>query len=419
MEKPLARLFIVCSIIVVGLTTFTAKGVEVEGLYQVQVPVSDQSNKNQWGAMLKGFQEVLVRKSGSRQVLVAEESRQAFRKVKAYVQRFQYLPNPNQDAAEPFVIKLDFEPRLVDELIQEAGMPIWGSDRPITILWLAAEENFDRKVLKDDALNPLTELLKTDAVRRGIPIIFPLMDLEDELNVTISDIWGRFNNSIVNASGRYGADSVVTGRLAKVGEIWQAKLSYINQGDEQFLEFNVESPELLTETLTDRVAELLCQKYCVIEALTSHKISLQVSGINNFASFKKVQDYLQGLSSIRKIEVDKISATTIRFSAALLGDLQSVKDGIELGRKLILETEPNIDPFAKPLTQNGDENLDQDDNELPSNVAVTDIGQLPVNVDTPANNEEQLAADNLTGGLVGNLDSASNEQVILYYRWVE
>ncbi|WP_185964310.1 DUF2066 domain-containing protein [Aliikangiella marina] len=412
----MARIFLI-GLLFVATSISSVIAVEVEGLYQVEVPVADQSNKNQWGAMLEGFKVVLIRKSGSRQILTTEESRQAYRKVKAYVQRFQYLPNPEPETEFPYVLKLDFEPRLVEELIQEAGMPIWGSNRPVTIMWLAAEENFNRQILKDDAENPISGLLKVDAKRRGIPIIFPLMDLEDELNVTISDVWGRFNNTVVNASSRYGADSVVAGRLAKIGEVWQAKLSYINQGEEQFLEFDVESPELLTETLTDRVAELLCQRYCVVEALASRQIAIQVSGVNNFASFKSVQDYLQGLSSIRKIEVNKISANIIRFSATLLGDVQSVKDGIKLGRKMIVEVAPEIDPFAKPINPpvatdgdqmiEGSSGFDIPVSELTSpNLAQTGEGEVVAPVSQNENTEALTEMEGI-------------QDVVLYYRWTE
>lgn len=419
MEKPLARLITIFCLMTLGLVNFNAHAIEVEGLYQVEVPVADQTAKTRWGAVLEGFKEVLIRKSGSRQVISAEESRQAFRKVTAYLQRFQYIPNTDENIQAPFLLKLDFEPRLVDELIQEAGMPIWGSDRPVTILWLAAEENFSRQILKDDAENSISALLKSNAKRRGIPIIFPLMDLEDELNVNISDVWGRFNNTVVNASGRYGADSVVTGRLAKIGEVWQVKLSYINQGDEQFLEFDVDSPELLSETLADHVAELLCQKYCVVETLTSHQISVQVSGINNFASFKKVQDYLQGLSSIRKIEVDKISATTVRFGATLLGDLQSVKDGIELGKKLIVETEPSIDPFAKPVAEIDDNFSLEENNELqPEGSSLpTEVGEISADNNNDLTNA--LGSSELLNDLDGSPVSDDLQSVVLYYRWVE
>ena len=100
--------------------------VEVEGLYQIELPVSDQSSKQRWIAALEGFKEILVRKSGSRQVLSAYEVKQAFRKVTAYVQRYEYSNNDSADAKQPYTLLLDYAPRLIDELIQESGMPIWG-----------------------------------------------------------------------------------------------------------------------------------------------------------------------------------------------------------------------------------------------------------------------------------------------------
>ena len=414
MDKWLAKLALIILIIIgLGYLPFS-DAVEVEGLYQVKIPVADQTPKTRWGAVLDGFKEILVRKSGSRQALSTSEVRQAYRKVTAYLQRFQYSTNNLPDNEHPYILQLDFEPRLIDELIQGAGMPIWGSNRPVTILWLATEQNFRREVIKED-LQPdsFSSLIMENAKRRGIPVILPLMDLEDELNVTISDIWGRFNSSVVTASERYAADSVVTGRISQLGENWQAKLSYINQGSEQLLDFSQATPELLMEALTDQLAELLCQKYCVVETVTSHQIRIQVSGVGNFANFKGVQQHLENLSSIRKVEVDKISATNVRFNIALLGDLQSVKDGIALANKLAVEEAPIVDPF-KTVLADQPEVIDQQQTPMPLETMSSTEGEAVTNL---LADDQSQQTDSQQIDL--QPDVVAQEEVILYYRWLE
>lgn len=429
MFKLLAKIAVVTTLIISSVLSLDSMAIEVSGLYQVTVPVNDQTPKTRWGAFLTGFKEVLIRKSGSGRVLTTDEVRQAYRKVTAYVQRFQYASNEDKDAESPFLLQLDFEPRLIDELIQEAGMPIWGSNRPVTILWLAAEKDFQRNIVKQEELREsLSHMIMENAQRRGIPVILPLMDLEDELSVSISDVWGRFNSSIVDASKRYAADSIVTGRISQIGEFWQAKLSYINQDVERQMEFEAESEEALMATLSDQIAENLCQKYCVVQEVVSRMIRMQISGVGNFANFKKVEKYLSDLSSIRKVEVDRIAATNVRFNVALLGDLQSVKDGVALGKYLIEESAPQIDPFDRhKQAVQGD--IMHKDILLQSPVVDDVLSEEKLATQEIENTEGSLQGpDSNLGSLVDPNKQAANQDlnlpltpqdVILYYRWVE
>ncbi|MET1253657.1 DUF2066 domain-containing protein [Aliikangiella maris] len=405
-----------------GLFSFYIQAVEVEGLYQVEIAVTDQSNKVRWEAALNGLKEVLVRKSGSQQILSVYETQQAYRKVTSYLQRFEYIQNTEQKtrAEYPFYLSLHFEPRLVDELIQEAGMPIWGSNRPISILWLAKEENFQREIIKDDpAEDSLAQLVAKNAKRRGIPVILPIMDLEDQLNVNISDIWGRFNTPVVAASERYLADAVVAGRVSRFGEQWQIKLSYINQSNEQTIEFTEQSMEELAGTLVNRLAELLCEKYCVVEAAESHKIVMQISNVRNFSQYKSVQRYLESLSSIRKVEVDKLRADVVRFSLSLLGDVQSVKDGITLGNKLVEESPASIDLFVNEKSP-----------ELKPENPLSSTIHSEVTLENSENHKEVLSEQNVTSNqteiaLQTEVSKQSEtllsekQDVVLYYRWIE
>ena len=51
------------------------------------------------------------------------------------------------------------------------------------------------------------------ADKRGLPLAFPLLDTTDLQGVTFSDIWGGFDERIINASKRYDANSILIGRI--------------------------------------------------------------------------------------------------------------------------------------------------------------------------------------------------------------
>ncbi len=426
------------------MVSASVNAIEVRDLYQVKILVKDQSSKTQWDAVSSGFKEVLVRKSGSQRILTTDEVKQASKKVKSYLQRYEYSVNEDKLSKYAFELRLDFEPRLVGELIQAAGMPIWGSNRPVTILWLAMEKDYKRKILRESQNeDDISHIIMTESQRRGLPVILPLMDLEDELNVSISDLWGRFSQPVVNASKRYAADSIIFGRVRKTGEVWSLNVNYLNQGEEQRISLQDKTPELLISKLSNQLAELLCLKYCVVEKAQSHQVVIQISNINNYSNFKLAEKYLESLSSIRKVEVEKIGATVVRFNVSLLGELQSVKEGIELGKKLIVESAFEPEQFKQVKSQATVSGETENSYQLEHSGTASDTGVVKNGsttsveagrkvVDTAKdsttfNNPDSLQQGNQMTHETGQVDNATDSNELsgdessgaLFYRWVE
>ncbi len=394
----------------------------------MRVGVEDQSQTKRLKAFTTGFKEVMVRRSGSQEVLLSHEVKKAYSKVSSYLQRFEYEP-ATADDGEGFAnyLILHFEPRVIDQLIQEAGLPIWGANRPLSLFWLAIEENFERKVVVEtEDFSEAVLSINQQAKKRGIPVIFPLMDLEDQINVTQSDIWGLFKTPVEQASLRYAADTIVYGRVAKRGETYSARLSYINQDQETRINLNADSQQALYTQLLDHVSELLCQKFCVVEQLQSNQLTMQVSNVNRFADIKKMQNYLDNLSSIRKVEVAHISGSNVRLNISLLGDLSSLQEDLKLGQSLVEENEPRQDYFAKVSqalisnlnnTNAHNQNLSESQTEP---VIDEQINRFLLESDVE-NNQQQTSQQEISQQGANqqkiNQQEASDLVSIIYYRW--
>ncbi len=404
--------------------SFQVRAVEVRDLYLVKLPVAEQGRTVLWNASLKGFKEVMVRKSGSSEILRSPEVQSAYRKVTSYLQRFEYASQ--EDNTEfPYEIALYFEPRLIDGLIQQAKMPLWGSNRPLSIIWLAVEENFERKVvLESEEEGSLYPILKENAVRRGLPIIMPLMDLEDELAVSISDIWGRFPSAIKQASIRYPSDVVMYGRINQVGENWLGKFGYIIQDQEVVFDALGESKEEVVANMMDSLADRLCDKYCVVQEIgQKNELLVNVSNISNFKQFKAAESYLADLSSVNKVSVVKLSKYDVLFKLTLLGQINSTVEGIALSQKMVA-IEPPVKSEPELTAPEGPDNIEQQNLTDASRSEVSD--NLPSANDIPnAQGEEGeleiTSDDGLNQSNVGQSENQQQHQLkikTLYYRWI-
>lgn len=405
---------------------FKATAVEVRDLYLVKLPVSQQGRTVLWNASLKGFKEVLVRKSGSSEILRSPEVQRAYRKVTSYLQRFEYASQ--EDKAEfPYEIALYFEPRLIDSLIQEAKMPLWGSNRPLTIIWLAVEENFERKViLESQEEESLYPELKENAVRRGLPVIMPLMDLEDELAVSISDIWGRFSSPIKQASLRYPSDVVMYGRINQIGDTWQGKFGYVNQDQELAFDALGDSKEKVVANMMDTLADRLCDKYCVVQEIgQKNELLINVTDLSNFKQFKAAENYLADLSSVNKVEVIKLSKYDVLFKLTLLGQINSTVEGIALSQKMIA-VEPPEQSQDEQAISNEENSNQQQELSLSNNSNVGTGSQDSENAQTELDVEGGLEEESGNGNTQLTLEQLDNQQQqvpqllikTLYYRWI-
>lgn len=377
-----------------------AQAVEVTNLYVVQSAVKEQSKSVEWKASIAGFKEVLIRNSGSDAILRDASVQKAYRRVTDYLQRFEYskqdkasfLPSvDNQVDFLPYFITLYFEPRLINELIQGAQMSLWGASRPLTALWLVIEENNERKVIKESLLDESIEkIIFKNAQRRGLPVLIPLMDLEDDLLVSKSDIWGLFSSSISTASSRYSADSSLFGRIRQDGILWVGKFGFLNQNEEINFDLKSESKEQLISQLINKLSELLCSKYCVVEEYgQKNEIYMDISNIYSFKRFKTVETYLAALSSIRFIEMIQIDKTHLKLKLTLLGQIESLIADIDLSQKMLLS--------EQPIKINDD----------------TEFQAEPVNTD-----EFESLNQIKKSALINNVKIKNEKLKTLYYRWV-
>ena len=386
-------LLIIFSIIAVDL-----KAIEVKDLYLVKKEVSGQGKSERWKATLSGFKEVLIRKSGSSSILDSYIVQKAYPNVNNYLLKFEYSSQIDNEVSSNYLVSLYFEPRLIDALIQESQFPLWGSNRPLTLLWLAIEEDSIRRIVSETNSHDssILEQISTDSIRRGVPLILPLMDLEDELNVSISDVWGRFSSAVANASLRYSADSVLFGRIRYDSESWVGKFGYLNQDNQSTFELVEKTPELVISTLVDNAAELLCQKYCIVEESgLKDEVLIDISDISSFSDFKQAESYLNSLSSISKIELIKVDEQHSLFKVTLLGGLESVVEDIALSQKML-----PVEPKQSESTNSDIENR-----------------KIELQDDIDSNSINNILNEDTEKG-VDKVDNQPEEMKQLYYRWV-
>lgn len=200
------------SIVLSALVSGHVEATQVIQTNIAAIAVDDQSQRSQDSALKSAFKQVMIKITGNKDALQNPGVKAALRTPQAYLRsyRFDFREGETLYVAEFDKIKLN-------ELLQREGLPLWGERRPETLLWMATEdsESGERQLLDETTPSEMREHLSAKAKERGLPLSFPLMDLTDRTTISIYDVWGRFVQSLTQASNRYSVDNVIGARVYK------------------------------------------------------------------------------------------------------------------------------------------------------------------------------------------------------------
>ena len=325
--------------------------VTLENLYQAEVLSESQSDAQRRIDASEGLSQVLMRVSGRSDILQNPVIVAALKTPEQYYSEFSYarveavndeavaLPQPGLDplpAETPRqVMRIRFAPSLIAKILREADLPVWGSNRPSVLSWMAIDDESGRQVLGEANPSLFAKTLNQAARTRGVPLLLPLWDLEDSRGVSSSEIWGRFLGRIEAASKRYSPDKILVFRAeSEFSNQWRGDWSLGEGGQWRSGTVYGESQAQLATALVGVLASVLSEQYAVTS--TRSEVRLTVEGITEIQDYAEVSRYLEGLTQVMSVQPVRILTDMVEFKLRSEGEVQQIIDVIALDRKLTL-----------------------------------------------------------------------------------
>jgi uncharacterized protein len=337
----------------------------VKGLYDAKVEVAEQTQKAQRSAAREALSLVLIKVSGTRDILEHQQIKDKLRTASDFMRAYRF------DLQEGKLFYLaSFDAQKIDSLIMEAGFPIWDSRRPDSLLWLVIEEptSLQRSVLVEESHGDLLALANNVASSRGIKITFPLMDLDDLLQINVYDIWGQFSKNIEAASQRYAPDIIISARfyqrkLSQPADLavnegaqiiedeqihpWLADWLLLNNGKSESGQFSADDSAELTQLLVELLADKLASQFAIDNKTLSaiaNKVKLKVVNINSLPAYIEVARFLSSLTLVSKTTLINQKGTEATFELDIFGQEADLQNALMLDKKL----SPKLDDFGLP-----------------------------------------------------------------------
>ena len=310
-----------------GLLALPASAVEVGTLYTAQVALDPEEADPRRAAYAAALTEVLLRVSGSTLSTDPDLVDALFPSPSAYV--VQFRPGPDE------TLFVSFDGDAIEQALRDAGQSVWGSDRPLTLVWLAVDwGQGEREIIgandpergRDEARSIdrnrlLRQRVLDVAERRGLPVAFPLLDTDDLQNIGFSDICGGFDEQLLAASQRYDVSSVLAGCIRPLAS-QRNRWSYFFGTDER--SYNGE-PELVVSL----VADVLAAEFSISGSAPLATIDLTIAGIDSVTAYGSVQKLLADLTVIESISIAEVRGDQVLYRVEAHGGADRLRRALQ------------------------------------------------------------------------------------------
>ena len=354
------------------LVTPVSYGLQVTDLYVHQVAVSNESDSERSRAFGEALSAVIIKVTGERRWLLHPTIERALDNAQDYVEAISYIseaielvqeasaapqqnrdsrntqdnaggalvntPNLLQEVSEQRYINVNFAAELIDQLLTDADIPVWDSNRPSVLVWMALQtESGERRLLTADNQPEIIRYMQDFALERGLPIIFPVLDFEDRQSLNEDQLWNLEESVIELASIRYGADSILSGRLhftagGELVGLW--KFIFQDEAD-VFDGFDQDLQGYLYEPL-DRVTNKLSSYFAIVpEEFTEQFVRLTIEGINNLTAYSALLSYVSNLGLVQSVAAAELDGERLELELGLVGDVVQLYELIALDRDLL------------------------------------------------------------------------------------
>lgn len=270
-------------------------------LYEAVVPLAGPTAADRDAAFGEALKTAAVQASG--RVAAASSPRivAAAAEPASYVQ--QYSTTADR------MLKVGFDASAMEQLLQQAGLPLWPAERPPTLVLLfsPAIAGGGRAVTALEQPPERVELERA-ARSRGLPLSWPTESLD-----------------VAGARARLsGAGPVLVGLGSGGGVDW----SFAHAGQSVAIRGGVAAG-------VDLAADTLAARYAPASTRSLSTVAVRVGGLGDVRSYAALTNYLEGLSLVRGVAVRELAGDTVLLDLTVRGDLELLRRIFALDSRLV------------------------------------------------------------------------------------
>ena len=206
------RLLIRVCVVALSFLSLAAVAAPTSGLFQVRTTLSSQQPEERAAALNRALDTLIVRLTGDPAVLQSAAVTELRKDPQQLISQF---------GVEGSQLVVDFDPLTTENRLRQAGLSLWGGNRPLILVWWLNEADGGNALVGDAQESALP--VQAAAQNRGLPISLPLADLQEQLAATPENLLASRPDALLPVSQRYAADAMLAVLADNTQGQWQAQ----------------------------------------------------------------------------------------------------------------------------------------------------------------------------------------------------
>jgi hypothetical protein len=303
-------LLILLALWMVGLVPLPVAADEVRSLFVAEVESrgADEAARN---AAFRDALKTVLRRLVHRESLDDPGVRALLVEAPRYVRQFE--PVPSAAGESPGTrLRVAFAGAALLQALEARGIPAWGPERPLLLVWLVADDNSQRRWAAD-VLPEAAALMEQAAADKGLPLRLPGLDGADRQALSPDAVAGGAGDNLRSASARYGAAAILAGHLSRKSEtVWETAWHLYHGDDSRVWNDRGSSlQQALGAGFAGAYDALVLADDTPEEA--SRVLEVTITEIRAPGEFRRARRLLQSLAGARNVEPVGVTADSATF----------------------------------------------------------------------------------------------------------
>lgn len=306
-------------------------------LYTIQVPVDGSSPAQLQQGYRNGLEAVILRVSGSRAVFDNPGIEAILEDPESLLQSYQFLRG---DANTTDQLRMTFGSVGVTRALADIGASVWGANRPLTLAWVAVEEQGSRALVTSAGSGPWADAFRNAAADRGLPLMFPSQEAASDRRM-LSEVWGQFMDSIRGASD-VDHDFLSAIRISGGSGGWQAAWALEGAGVDESGSSQAATPNELARAIINTWADRMATRYAVSggDLADATRVQVVIDGIHSVTDFGRVRQAVTGMDPVTSFGIAAVQGDRLVLRLGFSGELEQLREYIALDERFQLATDP-------------------------------------------------------------------------------
>ena len=363
MLKQIAGIIATVSLLMVS---HIATAVEIGQLDQATVTVDSRSTHARNQALQQALFNVLLLNSGAKELQDNSQIQAALADASSMVVQYDY--DQTNDGLQ---LNVTFDHDKVINLLRTTNLPVWGKQRPLTLVWLASDSDGERHLVSDESTSAEHQAFIKASKTRGIPLMFPLLDLDDLMAINVNDVRGQFTNTVAKASSRYAADYFAmvsfdsdvsatdsTGTTAPASKVhYQAALYGKSAESNPYAPALVsssgdaDSREAAIDEMMLALSDYFVQQYAATDSGQANSADIEFSNVAHMRQLVEIEAFFRQLTAVKHFNIKSIRGNHVIYQLQLFGSRDDLSNVLRLEQRI--QADPNV---AAPLPTDNSNN---------------------------------------------------------------